>query len=123
VLAVTVVLEQGREAPVPAPPAGAGYELDRSSPAPKLQAAADQEAARTESAETRSARQSVPAAAAEMEQDLADPERGAPPAGPEDWIERLRKLQAEGDPVAFERELAAFRTIYPAYPLPPELLE
>jgi len=122
VLAVTVVLEQSREAPMPPPPASDGYEAVRSPAAPKLEAA-DQDAARAVSAEIRSAQQSVPAPAAEMEQDLAESAREASPARPEDWIERLRELKAEGDSEALQRELAAFRATYPAYALPPELLE
>lgn len=121
VLAVTVVLEQSREAPVP-PPASDQNKIMRSPAAPKLEAG-DQDAARAVSAETRSAQQSVPAPAAAMEQDLAEPAREASPARPEAWIERLRELKSGGDLEAFQRELAAFRATYPAYPLPPELLE
>jgi hypothetical protein len=121
VLAVTVVLEQSREAQVP-PPASDPNKAERSPAAPKLEAG-DQDAARAVSAETRSAQQSVPAPAAAMEQDLAEPGREASPARPEAWIERLRELKSGGDLEAFQRELAAFRATYPAYPLPPELLE
>lgn len=122
VLAVTVVLEQSREAPMPPTPASDGYEAVRSPTAPKLEAT-DQDAARAVSAETRSSQQSVPAPAAAMEQDLAEPAREASPARPEAWIDRLRELKTGGDSEAFQRELAAFRATYPAYPLPPELLE
>ena len=121
VLAVTVVLEQSREAPVPRPASDLNKTV-RSPAAPKLEAG-DQDAARAVSAETRSAQQSVPAPAAAMEQDLAEPAREASPARPEAWIERLRELKSGGDLEAFQRELAAFRATYPAYPLPPELLE
>lgn len=122
VLAVNVVLEQSREAPMPPPPASDAYEAVRSPTAPKLEAT-DEDAARAVSAEARSAQQSAPAPAAAMEQDLAEPAREASPARPEAWIERLRELKTGGDSEAFQRELAAFRATYPAYPLPPELLE
>jgi hypothetical protein len=40
---------------------------------------------------------------------------------PERWIERLRRLRAEGDETAFRQQLAEFRAHYPDYPLPPDL--
>jgi len=42
---------------------------------------------------------------------------------PETWIEHLLELQAQGDTDALEAGIAAFRSAYPEYRLPPELAE
>jgi hypothetical protein len=113
VLAVAVVLKQDREAPAP-PPAGNGYELPPSAPAAEVSQRMTAPAA---------AAPSAPAPAADMEQDFSAPGSAASPPSPEEWIERLRNLRTAGDPAAFEAQLAVFRATYPAYPLPPDLLE
>lgn len=40
---------------------------------------------------------------------------------PEEWIDRLLRLKASGQPEQLARELAAFREAYPDHPLPPDL--
>ena len=42
---------------------------------------------------------------------------------PETWIRQLLELQAQGDTDALEAGIAAFRSAYPEYQLPPELDE
>lgn len=42
---------------------------------------------------------------------------------PEAWIEQLMELQAQGETDALEAGIAAFRSAYPDYSLPPELAE
>lgn len=42
---------------------------------------------------------------------------------PETWIEQLLELKAQGDTDALEAGIAAFRSAYPEYQLPPELAE
>ncbi len=44
-----------------------------------------------------------------------------PPRSPEEWLEAIRRLTAEGRTAEAAAELAAFRRRYPDYSLPPDL--
>lgn len=98
VLAVTLVIERGAEAPAPPPPRSDGYQLSRPDATAKGPAR----------------RMAAPLESRAEEQVVPDPEA---------WIERLRQLKADGETAVFRAELAAFRAAYPDYALPPELLE
>ena len=100
VLAVALVIEQGPETPAPPPPRSDDYQLPRPTGDATAKGPARHMAAPLES---RAAEQAVPDPAA--------------------WIERLRRLKADGETAVFRSELAAFRAAYPDYALPPELLE
>jgi hypothetical protein len=52
---------------------------------------------------------------------LGVPDASLDAVPPEDWIEQMRKLLEAGRLQELERELAAFRTAWPDYELPPEL--
>jgi hypothetical protein len=119
-LAVTIVIERGRDAPAPPVTTPDGYEAQRSVAAPKLAAEADREPAQSLTA---AAIAENAAPAADAPSSLAQPLGEEPPADAEAWIERLRKVKARGDLATFQAQLAAFRMAYPDYPLPPELLE
>lgn len=119
-----------REAPVvaaPSPaPASTGWVASEPAPAAPLDRAA----------EAKRAASAPPAPAASMERSLADeappapagamsqsvPQREAGLEPPAAWLKRIEALRARGDLDAARRELTAFRKVYPAWPLPTELL-
>lgn len=121
VLALTLVIEQGVEAPAPPPSRSDGYQLPRPSAAPRaeLRSNAAEVADTLEEAVDAAAKDPAKRMAAPLESRAADQALPDPDA----WIERLRQLKADGEPTVFRAELAAFRAAYPDYALPPELLE
>jgi hypothetical protein len=97
--------------------------------APRLKAA--DENATAEKPEAGTAQRFEPAAAAappaaeavEAEAFSDDALEEALRTDPETWIRQLLELQAQGDTDALEAGIAAFRSAYPEYQLPPELDE
>ena len=121
VLALTLVIEQGVEAPTPPPSRSDGYQLPRPSAAPRAELRSNAaevadtlEEAADAAAKGPAERMAVPLESRAADQALPDPDA---------WIERLRQLKADGETTVFRAELAAFRAAYPDYALPPELLE
>jgi hypothetical protein len=121
VLAVTLVIEQGAEAPTPQPSRSDGHPLPRPIAAPmaETRSSADEVAETLEETGDAAAKGPARRMAAPLENRAA--EQAAP--DPEAWIERLRRLKADGETTVFRAELAAFRAAYPDYALPPELME
>lgn len=105
VLALTVALEQERQAPVPVAEEADGLRIDRDD-----SAAASNEL-RVES--TAAAREKLPQAASQEQTDRL-------PAA-EAWVEKLLWLKQSGRDLELTEELAAFHKAYPDYELPPEL--
>ncbi|MGH8560966.1 MAG: hypothetical protein ACRES4_03290, partial [Nevskiales bacterium] len=89
-------------------------------PAPARRKTQPQSANEAVSAPSRDASEtsmSPPAAAG----DAARAERSAPERAPQDWIEHIRRLRAEGRDTEAAAELKTFRERYPDYPLPEDL--
>lgn len=121
VVALTLVIEQGVEAPAPPPSRSDGYQLPRPTAAPRaeLRSNAAEVAETLDEAADAAAKGPARRMAAPLESPAADQALPDPDA----WIERLRQLKADGETTVFRAELAAFRAAYPDYALPPELLD
>lgn len=122
VLAVTVVLQQDREANGPLPEVDEMQLQDAVSTGERFDeepAATAVEPARP-TARFRDASK-PPTVESRVAPGSERPRAEAAVPTPEDWIERLEQLRQAGDRTTFEAERAAFRSAYPDYPLPPEL--
>lgn len=140
VLALTIVLQQHDQAPAPAPSKADGIQLERSAlshdmPEPAPASAAPAAAPRPQRQE---ALEAVADSAATVSPELREtgenaakslravpsaPLEDAAVLEPEAWIAVLRRLQKEGRADELRSELEAFRTAWPDYPLPPDLLD
>jgi hypothetical protein len=58
----------------------------------------------------------------EAQEELLESARKAAPAlSPEEWLEQIQRLHERGDEEELARQLQAFRSTYPDYPLPENL--
>jgi hypothetical protein len=143
VLAVTVVVQQNRDAQGPLREVGNAHLQDADSTSERLDDETARPAARLRNASKPQAAESRVTPLTESRPNETDAYRerkgldatatpAAPPGSeqpraeaaiptPEAWIERLEQLLQAGDYATFEAERAAFRSAYPDYPLPSEL--
>ena len=125
VLTLSIVIRQDPQGPAPPVPATDGFELElraaREAPVQSEEASpqALNKAALAPRQDTPARDEmATPAAVQEApsEQDKAVRE-------PKAWVKHMLQLKAEGLDDQLDRELAAFRTAYPDFALPPELAE